>query len=870
MLEAAGAVRAYGRATWGTVAAALSIAIALVLLIQGWGGGNAKLGPASGPGLSSSTGLVSLPADAWGPVSATVGAHDPAYRLTGAGGALTGSNPDQRLSLRFDRSGAALRAGGARLGLELRGLGYGASLTGQPAATAEAQGSNRVAYRRGGVSEWYVNGPLGLEQGFTVARPPARGSAGPLTLSIATSGNLHASLAPRGRGIRFAHSGRTVLVYGNLSARDARGRPLHSWLGLSDGRILLHVDTDGARFPVRIDPFVHQDEKLVGGPLVGPYGYIGNSVALSADGNTALVGAPADGTYTEYKGAAFVFTRSGSTWTQQGEPLTGGGETGGGWFGESVALSADGDTAVTGAPSDDEARGAAWVFTRSGSTWTQQGEKLTGGGEVGDGYFGKNVALSGDGDTALVGGYNDNEHKGAAWVFTRSGANWTQEGEKLTGSGEPGFFGWGVALSGDGGTALVGEWGLEGGVGAAWVFTRSGSSWSKQGGPLTAAGEPGEPWFGYSTALSANGNTAVIGAPHADGYAGAAWVYTRSGSTWTQQGPPLTGGEEVNDEFGGELGYSAALSAGGNTALLGGRVDSFFHGAAWAFARSGSTWTQDGAKLTGSEETANREEFGWSVALSSSGQTALVGSPCEDACVGSSWVFVSSQAAPEFGSCVKGEKGSGAYANAGCTKPGGSGRYAWSAGVSKAGFTTSLKSGSVTLETVGGSKLTCTGEAGTGEYAAAKSVGGVVLVLTGCSRSGTPCSSSGAQAGEIVTSQLEGTLGVEKLGVSERTDKLGLDLSPSGGTGSLAEFTCGATSVAVRGSVIGSVTTGKTSVTSSLKFKASKGRQKPEGFAGGPTDVLEESLDGGAYEQAGLTLSATQLDEEPVEANPAV
>jgi len=871
MLEAAGAVRAYGRATWGAVAAAaLSIAVAVVLAQGwGWGGGHAKLSPASGPRPSAATALASLPADAWGPVSATLGAHDPAYRITGVDGTLTGSNPGQHLSLRFDRTGMSVRGGGGRLGLDLRALGYGASLTVLRAVTPHGR-ANRVRYRHGGVSEWYVNGPVGLEQGFTVARPPGRAAAGPLTLSVATSGNLRASLAPGGRGIRFAHSGRTAFLYGNLSASDARGRPLRSWLGLSDGRILLYVDTLGARFPLHVDPFIHEGEKLVGGPLIGPYGYIGQSVALSADGNTALVGVPADGTYTEYKGAAFVFTRTGTTWAQQGQPLTGEGETGGGWFGESVALSADGDTALIGAPSDNEAHGAAWVFTRSGATWTQQGEKLTGGGEAGQGYFGKNVALSGDGSTALVGGYNDNEHKGAAWVFTRSGTTWTQQGEKLTGGGEPGFFGWGVALSGDGDTALIGEWGLEGGVGAAWVFTRSGANWSKQGGPLTAAGESGEPWFGYSTALSANGSTALIGAPHADGYAGSAWVYTRSGSSWTQQGPPLTGGEEVNGEFGGELGYSAALSASGGTALLGGRVDNSFHGAAWAFTRSGTTWTQDGAKLTGSEEAANREEFGWSVALSSTADTALVGSPCDDACVGSASVFVSSLAAPEFGICTKGEKGSGSYANAGCTKPGGSSRYAWTAGVSRAGFSVTLKSGSVTLETVGGSKVTCTGEAGTGEYAGDKSVGGIVLALGGCSRSGEACSSSGAQAGEVLTGSLEGTLGVVKEGSSERTDKLGLDLLPSGGSGSLAEFTCGAASIVVRGSVIASITTGKMSAATALKFKASKGKQKPEGFVGGPSDVLEESLDGGAYEQAGLSLSATQSGEEPIEANPAV
>ena len=249
------------------------------------------------------------------------------------------------------------------------------------AVTPEGK-SNRVVYPRLGLSEWYANGPLGLEQGFTIAKTLAQLPASLLTLSIALAGNTRPSLASNAQSIGFYRGGREVLAYGGLSASDARGRILRSWLALSDGRILLRVDTRGARFPLRIDPFVHQGEKLVGSGLSGPYGYIGMSVALSADGNTALVGAPADGTDTEYKGAAFVFTRSGSTWTQQGPKLTGGGELGGAWFGESVALSADGNTALVGGPIDDGATGAAWVFTRSGTTWTQQGEKLTGAGEV--------------------------------------------------------------------------------------------------------------------------------------------------------------------------------------------------------------------------------------------------------------------------------------------------------------------------------------------------------------------------------------------------------------------------------------------------------------------------------------------------------
>ena len=165
----------------------------------------------------------------------------------------------------------------------------------------------------------------------------------------------------------------------------------------------------------------------------------------------------------------------GRRWGQQGGKLTGAGESGEGKFGESVALSADGNTALIGGPEDDAATGAAWVFIRSGGVWSQQGPKLT-GGEEDNTEFGVLVSLSADGNTALVGGWKDNGTKGAAWVFTRSGGVWSQQGPKLTGAGEvgEGGFGTSVALSADGNTALIGAPGDNGTKGAAWVFTRSG------------------------------------------------------------------------------------------------------------------------------------------------------------------------------------------------------------------------------------------------------------------------------------------------------------------------------------------------------------------------------------------------------------
>jgi len=169
---------------------------------------------------------------------------------------------------------------------------------------------------------------------------------------------------------------------------------------------------------------------------------------------------------------------------------------------------ADGSTAMVGAPSDNGAAGAAWVFTRSGSTWSQQGAKLVGDcptscsgpngtGESGTGEFAFSVALSADGNTALIGGVLDNADAGAAWVFTRSGSTWSQQGAKLvgdcatscsgpngTGESGAGFLGGNVALSSDGSTALLGAAQDNGAAGAAWVFTRSGSTWSQQGAKL--------------------------------------------------------------------------------------------------------------------------------------------------------------------------------------------------------------------------------------------------------------------------------------------------------------------------------------------------------------------------------------------------
>jgi hypothetical protein len=167
---------------------------------------------------------------------------------------------------------------------------------------------------------------------------------------------------------------------------------------------------------------------------------------------------------------------------------------------------------------------------RRGAQFAQQGSKLVGTGAVGEGVSQGSVAVSADGNTAIVGGTNDNGFAGAGWVFTRSNPLWAQQGPKLVGTGAVapnGFGGVGqgssVALSADGNTAIVGGASDNGGDGAAWVFTRSNAVWTQQGSKLVGTGAIGSARQGASVAVSADGNTAIVGGIVDNSGAGSAW-----------------------------------------------------------------------------------------------------------------------------------------------------------------------------------------------------------------------------------------------------------------------------------------------------------------------------------------------------------
>ena len=233
-------------------------------------------------------------------------------------------------------------------------------------------------------------------------------------------------------------------------------------------------------------------------------------------------------------------------------------------------------------------------------------------------------------------------------------------------------------------------------------------------------------------------------------------------------------------------------------------------------------------------------------------------------------------APPEYGRCIK--TTGGAYKDAACTQTAGTSEknYEWYAAfgsthpLEKVGFSNALKEATtVTLETVSGTVVHCEGESSTGEYTGNKTIGNIHMTLTKCAASGVACRSAGAPAETIVTHTLEGALGVEELAAEPVNYKIGQDLYPVGHTGLIAEFSCGLAET-VSGSVISPLSSNSMKLSQTIKTKALKGKQKPESFVGGSAEVLMSQIESNPAEQAGLTLTTTQTNEEKVEVNSVV
>ena len=376
------------------------------------------------------------------------------------------------------------------------------------------------------------------------------------------------------------------------------------------------------------------------------YDTFGYSVAISDDGNTAIVGARTEDTGGTDAGAAYIFTRSGTTWTQQ-QKIQASDKQASDLFGNSVDISGDGNTAIVGAIYEDtgaSAAGAAYIFTRSGTTWTQQAKIQASDKQASD-IFGSSVAISEDGNTAIVGAVGEDtggSSAGAAYIFRRSGTTWTQQQKIQSSDKQAGdFFGRSVAISDDGNTTIVGADGESTGgseAGAAYIFAWFGTSWTQQQ-KIQASDKQASDLFGNSVDISGDGNTAIVGSYYEDTggtNTGAAYIFTQSGATWSEQQKI----QRSTTQFVNWFGYSVAISEDGNTAIVGAPAGA---GAAYIFTRSGTTWTQQ--QEIQSSDIEGRDRFGNSVSISGDGNTAIAGAPYEatgGTDTGSVYIFESS------------------------------------------------------------------------------------------------------------------------------------------------------------------------------------------------------------------------------------
>ncbi|MBX3404140.1 MAG: hypothetical protein KF699_12080 [Phycisphaeraceae bacterium] len=366
--------------------------------------------------------------------------------------------------------------------------------------------------------------------------------------------------------------------------------------------------------------------------------------AVAIDGDTLVVGSDGDDVGANAnQGSAHVYRWTGSGWVHEAV-LTAADGAADDNFGSSVAI--DGDTIVVGAPGDDTGgvnnHGSAYIFTRMGTTWTQQARVIAEDGAAQD-AFGRAVSIWAD--TVVVGALladiGGNSDQGAAYVFTRTGTSWSQQAKLEAAAGaEDDRFGNAVAVWGD--WAVVGaaldDVGAATDRGSVHVFARNGSSWSQQA-HLTAFDGAAADLFGQSVSIW--GDTLAVGAPGGDIGAnanqGSVYVYVRTGAAWNPQAKVTASPGTAN----ANLGHSVALH--GDTLAAGAWLETIDgasnRGAMYIFARSGAAWMQQ-ARLAAPDGTA-MDQFGAAVALW--GDTAVGGAPFDDVegntDQGSAWVF---------------------------------------------------------------------------------------------------------------------------------------------------------------------------------------------------------------------------------------
>lgn len=347
---------------------------------------------------------------------------------------------------------------------------------------------------------------------------------------------------------------------------------------------------------------------------------------VSMNGDIAVVGAPLDdiGAKTD-QGSAYIFIRQDGLWTEQAK-LTAADGASGDNFGSSVSIS--GDYAIVGAPKGSGAwslQGAAYIFVRNGSNWVQQAKLNSSDGIIGE-TFGSSVSINGD--YAIIGNPTARvfyASQGAAYVFTRTGSSWAQQAKlSYVGGQFNDYFGYSVSISGN--YVIIGapyfDWFVTN-QGSAFIFIRTGNTWALQL-RINANDGAAEDYFGVSVNL--DGDNAMVGAPNDDGGntdQGAVYFFLRNGTDWNQQQKLLAPETQVNANYGNNINLSGQYAIIGSNYEGGTNPYHDKQGAAYIYRLTGTHWDQIRTVKDGSGQTSGF--FGSGVGVS--GFNYIIGAP---------------------------------------------------------------------------------------------------------------------------------------------------------------------------------------------------------------------------------------------------